>query len=232
MTPNRQSALSWVLEYTSEHTKQEFFQLGKVISFPRKTLCIHAGEEISNIFFILDGKVQIYNLTKCGKKKILFILGRHSIANESLLSGSSTIYCETLEPCHFFVIRQKALLSLMEKDFGLTRRLLQYQERKIWRLQHQLKNTVGSIYLERKLAAKLWKLSRDFGTPTDKGIMIDLDISITFLADLLGAPRETTSRTCKKLSEYGLIALHKRRIYVIDKENMVCFYKTGIPPIP
>ena len=227
MESYKSSEQLWVLKECSTETCLRFMQLGKMTFYPKGHLCLRVQEDNSNIFFVLKGKVQIYNLTKCGKKKILFILGKDNIANESLVGKRNTIFCETIEPCSFYVIRRELLLSLMEKDFQLAKALLQYQERKIWRLEHQLKNTMGSIYLERKLASKLWKLARDFGIPTDKGILIDMDLSITFLADLLGAPRETTSRVCRKLADFNLIWMEKKKIYIPDAEKMALFYKNG-----
>ena len=215
------------LENCGSETRQQFEQLGKVLTVPRGQLCIRAREEAPGIYFILEGKVQIYNLTGCGKKKILFVLGKGQIANESITKTVSSVFCETMESCRFFVIRQKDLVALMEKDFQLTQALFRYQEKKIWRLEHQLKNTVGSIYLERKLAAKLWKLCRDFGVPAEVGRMIDIDLSITFLSDFLGAPRETNSRICKRLADSGLIIMNKKRICIPDPDQIVSFYKTG-----
>lgn len=116
------------------------------------------------------------------------------------------------------------LLKDVKKDFLLTKALLEYQERKVFRLEHQLQNTVGSIYLERRLASKLWKLARDFGRQTDKGMLIDMDLSVTFLADLLGVPRETTSRVCKRLADQGLIFMEKKKIYIPDMERMAVFH--------
>lgn len=220
----------WILNDCASDTIQQFLQSGKIESYPRGALCLRAGEDNPRIFFILDGKVSIYNLTKCGKKKILFILGRDHIANESVAGHSNTIFCEAMEPCRFYVISRKRLLALMEKDFSLTEAILRYQERKLWRLEHQLKNTVGSIYLERKLAAKLWKLARDFGRPTEQGIYIDLELSITFLADLLGAPRENASRACKKLVSYGLISMEKKKIYIPDPDKIAYFCKHAAIP--
>ena len=218
----------WVLNGCSTHTKQQFARLGKITASPKGCFCLRAREKNSGIFFILSGKVTIYNLTKCGKKKVLFILGKDHIANSSLTDHYNTTFCETMEPCHFYIVPRQRLLEMMEKDFHLTKTLLHYQERKLWRLEHQLKNTVGSIYLERKLAAKLWKLSRDFGIRTEKGILIDIDLSITFLADLLGVPRENASRACKKLTEYRLISIEKKKIYISDTEKMAFFYKNGV----
>ena len=228
MENQKSPELSWIQKESNPNTFQHFIQSGKTEIYPKGHLCLCAHDSNSNIFFILEGKVQIYNLTKCGKKKILFILGKDHIANESLVADRNTIFCETVERCRFFVIKKEVLLSLMEQDFQFTKALLQYQERKLWRLEHQLKNTMGSIYLERKLASKLWKLARDFGIPTERGILIDMDLSITLLADFLGAPRETTSRVCRKLADHGLILTEKKKFYIPDTEKMARFYKNGL----
>ena len=76
-------------------------------------------------------------------------------------------------------------------------------------------------------AAKLWKLSRDFGKNTEHGLEIDINMTITFLADMLGAPRENTSRLCKTLTEFGLIRMKKKRIVIVNPEKLSHFYKTG-----
>ena len=87
-------------------TRERFWKLGKMLTVPKGKICIRAREEATNIYFIMSGKVQIYNLTGCGKKKILFILGPGQIANESLASSRSSVFCETLEECKFYVLRQ------------------------------------------------------------------------------------------------------------------------------
>ena len=214
----------WFLKEVKDETRKRFLQLGRIAVYSKDQLCLRGQEESPDIFFILDGKVQIYTLTKCGKKKILFILGGDNIANDSIVYPSRVIFCETMERCRFYLIQRELLLSLMEKDFLLTKALLEYQERKVFRLEHQLQNTVGSIYLERRLASKLWKLARDFGRQTDKGMLIDMDLSVTFLADLLGVPRETTSRVCKRLANQGLIFMEKKKIYIPDMERMAVFH--------
>ncbi len=214
------------LQNCSPDTRRLFLQLGETAAYPKGQVCLREQDNNPPILFILDGKVQIYNLTKCGKKKILFILDSGHIVNDNILRNSTSVFCETLEPCQFFRIRREDLLHLMEQDFQLTKALFQYQERKLSRLEHQLKNTLGSIYLERRLASKLWKLARDFGIPDSRGILIDMDLSITFLADLLGAPRETTSRICKKLADQGLVIIEKKKIYIPDMDKIAVFHQS------
>ena len=197
--------------------------------FPRGSLVIRAKEPLEYIYIQIEGKSIVYNLTHTGKRKILFIFGHGALLNEHVLNEhNSATYCETIEKSRIFIIPASSFVRCMEQDFALTRAVLAAQERKVWRLGHQLKNTVGSIYLERKLAAKLWKLSRDFGISGPDGIEIDVTLSVTMLADMLGAPRETTSRLCKKLVDHGLIRMVGKRIYIADPEKMSHFYKTGI----
>jgi len=113
----------------------------------------------------------------------------------------------------------------MERNYALVKAIIEAQEKKIWRLGHQLKNTNSSIYLEKKLAAKLWKLSRDFGIDTEEGREIDMNLSVTFLADMLGVSRETTSRVFATLVGLGLVKQNKKRIIILDGQGLSHYYR-------
>lgn len=212
----------------AQKTKERLWQQGRIRSLPKGSIIIHAKEPLKTVFIQLAGKSIIYNLTHTGKRKIIFILGPGALLNEHVLDTHlASVFCETIEASKVFAVPASRFVALMEADFQLTRAVLTAQERKIWRMGHQLKNTMGSIYMEKKLAAKLWKLSRDFGKETPEGILIDIHLPITFLADLLGAPRETTSRLCKTLTDLELIRMERKKITILDPEKMSQFYKTG-----
>jgi len=115
----------------------------------------------------------------------------------------------------------------MAKDDTLNRAVFRDREGRLVRLQHQLKNSVGNINLERKMAAKLWKLARDFGIPREKGVEIDINISVTFLADMLGTTRETTSRLLTDLLEQRLILYNKKRVIVCDVDELAHYFRAG-----
>lgn len=217
-----------LFENVAEETVDALWAHGNVAEYTKNTILMRAREPVSNIYIQLTGKSIIYNLTHTGQRKILFILGKGELLNEHIFNTHvGALFGETIEKSRVFVISSEAFTKLMAQDFSLTQAVMEAQEKKIWRLGHQLKNTTGSIYMERKLAAKLWKLARDFGVETSEGIEIDINMTITFLADMLGAPRETTSRLCSTLTEYGLLKMNKRRITIINPQKMSYFYKTG-----
>lgn len=212
----------------SPETVEKLWRAGTVKEFPKGHILMRARDKVNQIYIQLSGKSMVYNLTHNGKRKIIFIYGEGVLLNEHVLQEESlSLFCETLEKSRILGVPLPFFLKCMEKDFTLTSAVLKLQEWRLWRMGHQLKNTLGSIYMEQKLAAKLWKLSRDFGMQTPDGIEIDLNLSVTMLADMLGASRETTSRLCSTLVNMGLLKIHKKRITITDSERMSVFYKTG-----
>ena len=209
-------------------TMKELEINGCITEEKKGKILIQARQEAPYVYFQLSGKSFIYNLTHSGQRKILFIFGTGALLNERILNHhTSAVFCETLEKSSIFKIPSSIFISLMEKDFRLTQNILAEQEKKLWRLSHQLKNTTGGIFLEKKLASKLWKLARDFGIPSGEEIEIDMNLSITFLADMLGVPRETASRACSMLIDYGLIKMEKKRIIIVNAHKMSAFYRNS-----
>lgn len=199
-------------------TMQLLLKKGRIVEVTKGTQLIREREPSSNLYFQLSGKSIIYNLTSNGKRKILFVFGYGALLNGNLFNTrTSSNYCETIERSQLFVVSIQDFSKLMAMDFQLTRNLVAAQEHKMWRLSHQLKNTTSGISMEKKLVFKLKKLARDFGIETEKGLEIDMQLSITFLADMLGAPRETTSRICSSLCEKGILVIERKRITITQK---------------
>ncbi len=227
---NRLNIVS-IFQNLSEDTVDEIWRSGKIVKYDKNAECFRAKDKNYYLYFLLDGSAAIYNLTHCGRQKTIFYLGPGELLNDCITPDVFvSVSCHTMVPCNVFIIKSDIFNRIMKKDFALTQAVVKELERKIWRMGHQLKNTMGSIYMERKLAAKLWKLGRDFGKRDDKGLYIDIPLSITELADFLGAPRETTSRICKLLSGYELIKMENKKIYLISPDRLAYFYKKGVLP--
>lgn len=224
---NRLQKLSFFQKVRPE-TIEALWQKGEVRQFPKGRILVRAREEMHLVCFQMSGKSMIYHLTHTGKRKVIFILGEGALLNEHIMNEHPpSLFCETLEESKIFLVEDSFFLACMESDFGLTRAVLETQDCRVWRMGHQLKNTTAGIYMERKLAAKLWKLARDFGIQRPEGVEIDVQLPVTLLADMLGASREATSRLCGSLVEKGLIIIHKKRIIITNPEKMSLFYKTG-----
>ena len=168
-------------------------------------------------------------MTLQGKRKILFVLGEGALLNDYIFTRHTpAIYCDTIETSTILQIPNDRFMEIMKGDCAFCLAIMKDQEKKYQRLIHQLKNSVGNINMNRKIAAKLWKLGRDFGIPRGEETEIDIGISVNMLADMLGTSRENTSRLLKNMMEQGLIRHEKRRLIIRDMSRLAHFYKTGL----
>lgn len=213
-----------LFEGISAETLEVVRKEGRVVTYERNQICFRAKDNVDNIYVMLEGKAAVYNLTHTGRRKTIFYLGEGRLLNDQITPGTyPSVFCESVCRSLVFVLSSRILLERMMQDPVLMANVIRVLEKKLFRMSHQLKNTLGG--LERKLAAKIWKLGRDFGVKTERGLMIDLSLSITDLADFLGAPRETTSRICKMLNNRGLIEIENKKIYILSPDKLSYFYK-------
>ena len=75
------------------------------------------------------------------------------------------------------------------------------------------------------MAAKLWKLARDYGKREKDGVRICLKLTVTQLADMLGTKRETASRQLKVLVEQGLVRYDRNTFVIPDTDVLNRYFK-------
>ena len=182
-------------------------------------------EVIKSIYVIKSGKLALYKQSESAQKKVIFILGKDTIVNEVIIDDlPSSINCEAFEKAEILCFDRMLFLDIMKDDFELSKIIINSLAMKVRRLYRQGKNSIP-IKVEKRVAAKLWKLSRDYGIEIEEGTLIDLNITITYLADMFGAPRETISRALKILNNEGLIINKNKKIIVPDRDKLVKFFK-------
>ena len=211
-----------------EETIRRLYEQGTLRRYDKRESVLHAKKHTDYVYFLISGKVIEYNMTLQGKRKILFVLGEGALLNDYIFTRHTpAIYCDTIETSTILQIPNDRFVEIMKGDCPFCLAIMKDQEKKYQRLIHQLKNSVGNINMDRKIAAKLWKLGRDFGISRGKETEIDIDMSVTLLADMLGTSRESTSRLLKNMMEQGLIRHEKKRIIICDMSSLSHFFKTG-----
>ena len=205
---------------------QTLLNAGRIQSIPKKKPAVFQRRKYSKCTDSPVREVSVYNITKHGQRKILFFLGKGHLLNHDINSSRSlSLSCESVTPVLVLKIPKKSFLGFMKESFPLTQAVLDEYERYLWRLAHQLKNTSGSMVTERKIAAKLWKLGRDFGERREEGVYISLPFTMTLMADFVGVPRENVSRACKSLAARGLLVYRDRHFILPNPDGLAEFYK-------
>ena len=190
----------------------------------KSQLLFSERQSVDNIYIVLAGKVTMYRLSEKGQKRVIYILNKGEMINEVIFDDyTASINCEGFEDSEIISISKVDLLNIMQQDFKLTEVILYSMSKKIRRLYRQIKNTVPTK-MDKRVAAKLWKLSKDYGVETKEGVLIDVKINITYLADMLGSSRETISRAIKELEKMDMVKIEHRK-FIVNREKLNMYFK-------
>lgn len=182
---------------------------------------------LGGVYFVVRGVVAAYTLTSNGSRKIIFFLGKGKLLNQNVLdTRRCNLYGEVMSDALLLRAPRAEFADLVRARPTLMEELVRSYEVDLWRMSHQLKNTAGYVFSERKVAIKLLKLAQDFGVERPDGVAISFDLTITQMADFAGMPRETVSRVCRRLGDMGLVEYRSRRFIITDRERLAALVRT------
>ena len=161
-----------------------------------------------------------------GERKIIFILRSGEIINEISFDNtkSTTIGCEAFDKAIILECMVKDFIKVMEDDFTLTKNILISTQNRNRRLYRQLKNSI-SIRIDKKLAAKLYRIGKEFGVCKGEWTLLNVNLTITYIADMLGCKRESLSRAMKILQDEKLVKIEGKKVY-IKKDELSSYFKS------
>lgn len=215
-----------IFKNISKTSFEKLAHIGEIKKYKTGSHIFRDKEEVTTLYVVVSGSVSLYKLNESGHKRVIFILGAGKMINDVIIQDlPASINCEIFEESQILSYDKNIFLSIMENDFVLSKNIICSLAMKVRRMYRQLKNATGVIRMEKRLAAKLWKLSKDYGIACDDGVLINMNISVTYLADLLGAKRETISRAIKILLSENLIIYDNRKIKVINQKKLSEFFK-------
>ncbi len=197
----------------------------RVINLKKGEILFYERDSVNNVYIVLEGKVTLYRTSENGQKRVIFIIDKGKFINEIILDKKpASICCEGFENSKVLSIKRNDLLYIMDGNFQFTQQVMFSMTNKIRRMYRQLKNTVP-LKVEKRVAAKLWKLAKDYGECEKNGEVIKLNITVTYLSEMLGSSRETISRALKELKNKELIYYEGKKIIIKDRNKLSEFFK-------
>ncbi len=199
-------------------SKEKIFSIARKRELKKGEFLFLEKDKIDKFYAILKGKLSMSRLSINGQKRVFFILSDGSLVNEVVFDDLPvSVVCEAFEKTEIVEFSKNEFIKIMENDFKLTMNILNSIGRKQRRLYRQLKNTLP-IGMEKRLAAKLWKLSKDHGILEKEWNYIDMSISCTYISYMLGTSRESISRAMKVLIDMNCAKWDGRKLYVKEKD--------------
>ncbi len=180
------------------------------------------GDLSDTIYVLKSGKIKLSRTSEDGKEMILYyirpgeVFGEVAITGQELRNGTATV----VEDAFMCSIRRDDLEEYLGRIPGLA---LEFS-RIIGRRKQQIESRVIDLVskdVRTRLAQALSELATDFGCEAERGTLIDLPLTQSDLAQLVGSTRETTSTVFNEFRRNGLVDSEGRSIWVLDPEALI-----------
>jgi len=182
------------------------------------------GDDATGFYVGISGRVKIFKLSFEGKEQILHIFGPGEPFGEvPVFTGQHfPANAEAMEDGRIFFFPRESFIELIKKNPSIALNMLAVLSLRLRRFTHLI-DDLSLKEVPGRLSAYLLYLSEQ-----EKG-MSDLELTITKsqLASLLGTIPETLSRIFGKMSKQGLIELDGPRIRILDRQGLEDLTETG-----
>lgn len=208
------------------HTNKTIISKGKGGNFYRKGQVIfYEDNYVNGLYCIHQGKVKLSKLGESGKEQIVrFAKTGDILGYRSLLSNESYKATATaMEDSHICIISKDKFKEAMIENPKLSFGVLELLSNDLKSAEQKLINLSQKTVLER-LAEALIVLENCFGTT--KNQTLDINLTRSELADIVGTTTETAIRSLATLNEEGIVELEGKKIKIVNRKRL--FQLSGI----
>lgn len=188
---------------------------------PHGQTLFQQGDEGDALYAVITGLIRISVVGRAGKALTLALLEPGDLFGEiALLDGlSRTAAAEAAADCMLLVIERATFLDLLQRDGRLARHIIELLCDRLRENTDRL-SEFAFLDLNARLAGQLQSLSIAHGRDTDDGVRIDIKLSQTDLAEMLGVSREAVNKQLKSWSAIGLLRVDRGFITVLDRHRL------------
>jgi CRP-like cAMP-binding protein len=194
----------------------DFFKGTTHLNYKRGEVIIRPQDAPGGIFFIEQGFVKAYAITKYGEENLLLVRCNENVFPLiwAFTGLHREITYEAMEPTSLWRCSREEYLAFLDKKPEVLPAILEMAV-DAYRLHSDRVITLSYRSVRERIASFLLTCADRFGVETPEGIMINAPLRRFDIASSVNAARETASRELSQLASRGLIAADGDRNIVI-----------------
>jgi CRP/FNR family transcriptional regulator len=199
----------------------KLFKSGTKLTYKKGEQIIRPGEQPSGVFYIDDGLVKAYDISKYGEENLLIIRKSHDIFPLiwAITGEERDINYEALEPTTVWRISRKVYLDfLYSPDNNLAPILDMVVEN--YRIHSERLLNLEYRSVRERVISFLITMAKHFGEETPEGTQITVPLRHQDIASSINSSRETASREMAYLERKGLIRNNQSKVLLLDSEKL------------
>lgn len=181
----------------------------------------HHGDPGGLLYIISKGKVKITYSTPEGQEATLAILGAGDFFGELALLDDSprSASAEAMETTDTLTLHREDFRRYLGSNPDFALHVLQSMARNIRRLNSQLSD-IFFLDLPGRLARALLRLADEHGRVEKEGIVIELSLTQTDLAEMTGATRVSINKALGRFRRAGWVKTKGRRFTIVNRRAL------------
>lgn len=202
-----------------------FFSGFKSFHFKKREIILRAGDPIPGIYFLKRGYVRLFTVSPEGEELTLIIFKQGDIfpitwaVDGFSRASAKNYYLETLTNCELKRASKSSFINFIKSNqdalFDLTFRLSERLNGLLLRAESFVFGDAGS-----RVASILLICAERFGKKTEQGVEIQVPLTHSDTASLIGVARETASIEIKKFEKKGLIGYRGRLLVIKNARGL------------
>jgi CRP/FNR family transcriptional regulator, cyclic AMP receptor protein len=200
------------------------FKGGTKLIYRKGDYIIRPGEAPSAVFYIEEGLVKAFNISKYGEENLLIIRKQHEIFPLiwALTGQEREIIYQAMAPTIVWRISPQDYLSFLHNHPAALPPILDMVT-EMYRIHSERLLNLEYRTVRERLISFLVTMSTRFGQQTDDGVLIDVPLRHQDIASSINASRETASREIAALERKGLISSKQTYITLKDVTTLQAF---------
>lgn len=188
-------------------------------TFKRKAILYAEGQRVSQVWYIVKGRVKTYLVHVDGKELITRIYGPGDCVGyiAPFRGGAYTDNAQVLEDAALIIISRPEFLDILTSDSALSRQLIKWLAHNVTEQEAGLLNFAYSS-LRKKVANGILNLYDSFRTEQEGKTWVA--VSRDNLAAIVGSAPESLTRTLSDFRKERLIKVADGRIYLLNEGKL------------
>ncbi len=193
-----------------------FAEIARERSYPKGSVILFEDDPGDSLYIVRTGRVKVVKVGEDGREVILGWLGVGDHFGElSLIDGQPrSAHVIAVDEAQMIILRREDFRRRVEESPAVAWALLSALSRRLRRADEQIG---GLVLLD--VPGRVARLLLDaVGEPN--GTTIEKRLTHQTIAQMIGASRETVSRTMRDFQERGLISVRGRQIAVANRAGL------------
>ncbi len=190
-------------------------------TFAKGMIIFHKDSPGRSLYLIESGKVRIFILSESGGEISVRIYGRGDVFGElSMLDGQPrSAGAVAMERTEVLTLHRDDFLALLARFPHVAAGVIATLSQRV-RYTTKYAESLAFLDVFGRVADRLLELADCYGVDTGEGTVIDLRLTQSELASLVGTTRESVNKVLGLFRDEGLIRCQGQQITILDRREL------------